>query len=274
MTNAFDWEGKVGDSWAAEWARTDRSFAELSKVLLDRIEQAARPQARILDIGCGAGETSIDVAHRLPGADVRGIDLSAALVETAKRRTDAVRFEAADATAWSGGEWKPDLLVSRHGVMFFDDPVGAFSHFREIAAPDARLVFSCFRSPGDNGWASEIQALLPSGPPADPDAPGPFAFADVERVTAILERAGWLDAEAEAVDFRYVAGAGSDPVADAMSFFSRIGPAARVLRDLAEAERADFFERLHPVLCNHLENGAVSFGAAAWIWTARLSGRA
>lgn len=273
MTNAFDWEGKVGDSWAAEWARTDRSFAPLSRVLLDRISAAAGPTPRILDIGCGAGETSIDLAVRLADAEVRGIDLSSTLVETARARSDTVLFEAADASTWSGGDWRPDLLVSRHGVMFFDDPAGAFAHFRSVAAPGARLVFSCFRSAEENEWAAEIQKLLPAGEPADPHAPGPFAFADRDRVAAILDKAGWQGATGEPVDFRYVAGAGSDPVDDAMDFFSRIGPAARAVRGLSEADRNAFFERLRPVLCNHLDAGAVTFRAAAWIWTAHLSGR-
>lgn len=273
MTNAYDWQGAVGRNWAAEWQRTDRSFAELNAVLVDRIVARARPGSRILDIGCGAGATSLALAQRLPEAELVGIDLSHSLVEAAIARNSFsnLRFEVEDATRWSGGDWQPDLLVSRHGVMFFDDPVAAFSHFATVAAQGAQLTFSCFSARSDNQWAADIPALLPVQPqPADPFAPGPFAFADHEHVRDLLSRAGWKDAEAEPVAFSYVAGSGEDPVADAMDFFSRIGPAAPVIRTLSGEEKTAFDDRLSQLLCNRLANGAVSFHAAAWIWSAHL----
>lgn len=271
MTNAADWQGAVGRNWAAEWERTDRSFGELNAVLVDRIAGRARPKARILDIGCGAGATSLALAKRLPQAEIVGIDLSEELAAAARARNAEarVRFEVHDATTWSGEGWQPDMLVSRHGVMFFGDPVAAFSHFREIAEPGAQLVFSCFRERSLNEWASDVPALLPIPPaPAAPYAPGPFAFADPDHVRAILTRAGWKDAEAEPVDFSFVAGGGEDPVADAIDFFSRIGPAAPLIRNLGEMEKIAFFDRLSQLLCNRLANGTVSFHAAAWIWSA------
>lgn len=271
MTNASDWQGAVGRSWAAEWERTDRSLAELNTRLVERIAGRASPDAKILDIGCGAGATSFAVAERLPLASIVGVDLSEDLAAAAcARNTEArVRFEVHDATKWSGGDWQPDLIVSRHGVMFFDDPVAAFSHFAEIAAPGAQLVFSCFRERSENEWASEIPALLPVPPAPMPRyAPGPFAFAEPDHVRAILASAGWKDAEAEAVDFSFVSGAGEDPVADAIGYFSRIGPAAPLIRDLGEQEKSDLIDRLSQLLCNRLANGTVSFHAAAWIWSA------
>lgn len=272
MTNAADWQGAVGRNWAAEWRRTDRSFADLNAALVDRIVARARPDARILDIGCGAGATSLALAKRLPQAGIVGIDLSESLVAAAvARNAEArVRFEVSDATHWSRRDWQPDMLVSRHGVMFFDDPVAAFAHFVEVAAPGAQLVFSCFQARSTNEWASEIPALLPVPPaPVPPFAPGPFAFADPDHVRALLAHAGWKDAEAEPVNFPFVAGAGKDPVADAMDFFSRIGPAAPLIRNLGEKERIVFFDQLSQLLCNRLVDGAVSLKAAAWIWSAR-----
>lgn len=271
MTNAADWQGAVGRNWAAEWQRTDRSFAELNAVLVDRIVARASPNARILDIGCGAGETSLALGQRLPQAEIVGIDLSESLAAAASARNqhDRVRFEVCDATRWSGGDWQPDMLVSRHGVMFFDDPVVAFSHLGEVAAPGAQLVFSCFQARSANEWAVDVPALLPVPPaPVSPYAPGPFAFAEPDHVRTILARAGWKEAVAEPVDFSFVAGAGEDPVADAMDYFSRIGPAAPLIRNLEESERTVFFDRLSQLLCNRLANGTVSFHAAAWIWSA------
>jgi SAM-dependent methyltransferase len=272
MTDTFEWQGRVGDTWATEWERTDRSFAELHTILLDRISQLGGREARVLDIGCGAGATSLGVVERLPGATVVGIDLSSSLIATANARASSrsCRFVVADASTWDEPAFRPDLLISRHGVMFFDDPVSAFSHLGSVSAPGARLIFSCFRSPADNAWATEIMALLPPGPASNPHAPGPFAFADPGRVADILARSGWKNASPEPVDIAYVAGAGVDPVADALDFFSRIGPAARASQQLDGTAKTGFMAGLERVLHNHLNDGTVTFGAAAWIWTATL----
>lgn len=274
MTDTLEWQGRVGDNWAREWQRTDRSFAPLAAALVEQIVARTTAGApRILDIGCGAGGTSLDLAARLPQADIRGIDLSPALIAAAQARHDShdrVRFEIADATAWSCGDWRPDHLVSRHGVMFFADPVAAFSHLAEVAAPGALLTFSCFRDRSTNRWAEDIAGLLPPQPPADPAAPGPFAFADPERVAAILSAAGWQDFEARPVDFAYVAGAGDDPVADAADFFTRIGPVARASAALEPEARSRFAADLEGLLRQRVKGGTVVFDAAAWICTAHL----
>lgn len=273
MTNAEDWQGAVGDNWAIEWQRTDRSFSELNAALVNRVVAKAAEGARILDIGCGAGETSFALARRRSDVSITGIDLSHSLTAAAMARNHDARihFENHDATQWVDAAWKPDVLVSRHGVMFFDDPVGAFTHFRDIAAQDAQLVFSCFRDRTENQWISEITALLPvSLPLGDPYSPGPFAFSDSDHVYDILSKAGWLDAKPEAVDFSYIAGDGDDPIADAIDFFSRIGPAAPIIRTLDNEQKALFYHELSELLCNRLANGKVSFKAAAWIWSAHL----
>lgn len=265
-----EWEGRVGDLWAAEWKRTDRSFAALQQDLLTHILAEAGEGARVLDVGCGAGATSIALAKARPDCIVRGIDVSPALIEIAAARHAAAncRFEVADAAVWEDAAFRPDLIVSRHGVMFFADPVAAFSHLGAVASDRARLVFSCFRAPELNPWASGLAALLPAAPAVDPAAPGPFAFADEARVRGILSAAGWHDAQCEPLDYAYVAGAGEDPVADALDYLQRIGPAARALRDLDETARKETIGRMREFLCNHLRDGAVSMNAAAAIWTA------
>lgn len=267
-----EWAGRVGDVWAEEQRRTDRTFEPVDEALVDRaaaaVEGVAAP--RILDVGCGAGTTSFSLAARFPDAAITGIDLSPALVRAAADRgtgQSRCRFEQADATLWAG-ETHFDLLVSRHGVMFFDDPVDAFAHLRTLACDGGRLLFSCFRSPKENVWASALAHLMPSGP-ADPDAPGPFAFADKNRVADILSQAGWRGAKATPLDFGYVAGAGDDPVADANDFFARIGPVSRAIRELDDAGRERLRAALDEQVRAHHNNGVVSFPAAAWIWEAR-----
>ncbi len=240
MTTGSDWTGTVGDVWTAEWQRTDRSFADLSRHL-DAAILAAAPAGPFsaLDIGCGAGGTSLALAEVRPDASILGVDLSAGLVKVACDRASTlavvpggkgpraasedlrgsglspawghgaaseevsfdtrdtpltvlcgnISFETGDATTVAGRNAPFDLLYSRHGVMFFDDPVAAFTALHAAAAPGARLVFSCFAEWSDNAFASEIARALGLAPPS-PRAPGPFAFQDESHVRSILTDAG------------------------------------------------------------------------------------
>lgn len=271
MTGKSEWQDRVGKAWAQSWQLTDRSFAGLTGDLLHVI--AALPGSRVVDIGCGAGELSLAVARQRPEAQVIGIDVSSDLVETANERAganSAARFLCADAANWEPEGFAPDLYVSRHGVMFFDDPVAAFTHLRTISAPDARLAFSCFRSREENPWMTGLAALLPGVPaPADPYAPGPFAFANPERVSDILTQAGWSGIRIEPCDFAYVAGSGDNAEAQAADFFARIGPLAPVIRDLHGEAREVLAGRLAGWIRRNAREGVVAFAAAAWIVTAR-----
>lgn len=272
MTSGTEWQGLVGRNWADAWRLTDRSFTGLTQRLLERL--GTIPGENVVDIGCGAGELALALARTRPAARITGVDVSAHLVQVARERAGdraKLEFACADAASWHPLHGAPDLVLSRHGVMFFDNPVLAFTHLHEVAAPRANLMFSCFRSPGENPWASGIGALLPSPPPppAPPHyAPGPFAFADADFVRAILSRAGWAGIAFEAVDFAYVAGQGEDPIADAEAFFSRIGPFAAALRTVPEDQRDALRERLRALLDRHASGDLVVFPAAAWIVTA------
>ena len=275
VIQAAEWAGSVGDVWAAEWQRTDRSFAglapQLNAAAIAAVEGHAAP--RILDIGCGAGATSLALAAALPDAVVTGVDISPGLIATAQARAESMpnlRFELGPVEAIAGSHAPIDLFVSRHGVMFFPDPVAAFTAIRAAAAPGGRLVFSCFRSIALNPWISEIIAAMQGAPPPSPTGymPGPFAFADQDVVRAFLAAAGWRNVEARPVDYIYHAGAGSDPVGDALDFFSQIGPAASLLRAAEPDVRAAMHQRITPILERHRKGDVVDFPAAAWLWSA------
>ena len=268
-----EWQGRLGDKWAAEWKRTDRSFASLTDRLLGAA--SAGKFFRALDVGCGAGELSLALARGHAGAEVHGIDISPELIRVATERgahLHNVSFECANAATWHREFWAPELVVSRHGVMFFEDPPAAFGHLAQIAARDARLVFSCFRTLEENIWADRIDAFLPAharGPKSGPGVPGPFAFADPAHVQGILMAGGWSHVAFEPVDYAYVAGTGEDPVSDALSYFLAIGPAARAAAQLADNEKAEFIAKLRRFLENHRDGNLVALKASAWIVSAR-----
>lgn len=267
-----EWQGRVGKSWAAEWQRTDRSFAALTSELLSRI--ADLDFSTVLDIGCGAGELSVEVARTRADAEVLGLDISPDLIDVAKARgagLDNLTFDLADAASWRSEKgFRPDLLMSRHGVMFFSDPIGAFAHLRQQSARRARVLFSCFRHVSENPFFGSVGSLVEDAVPSpDPHAPGPFAFADAERVRGILSSAGWSDIELEPFDFRMIAGAGDDPVSDAVAYFSRIGPAARAISLMDDDVRASFKEKLFGFSQSHLAEGTVGLDAGVWIVSAK-----
>jgi SAM-dependent methyltransferase len=269
MTTREEWQAVIGKTWADNYRLTDRAFAGLTQRLLERI--AEHPGHAVLDIGCGAGELALAIARARAGSQVLGVDVSADLVAAAQTRGESlgnVRFVEADAASWHDEAFAPDLLISRHGVMFFDDPVDAFAQIRATAKEGAALVCSCFRSPGENPWASDIARLLALPPTSDPRAPGPFAFADPGYVEDVLARAGWSAIGFEPVDFAYVAGTGEDPVEDAMQVFRRIGPAAAALRLLDGEAREQAEGWLRGWIEDHRSGNLVAFPAAAWIVSA------
>jgi len=274
MLTPTEWQGQTGEAWAEEWRRTDRTLAPLNDAMLAR----ALPfeGRRILDVGCGAGATSFAFADALPKAEVTGLDLSDALVAAATARTEGrtnVRFVEGDAARATPDGAPFDLLVSRHGVMFFDDPVAAFAHLHGLV-PRGQLLFSCFRSAPENEWMAAMRGVIERHAPemlaAPQPAAGPFAFAEPARVETILRGAGFAPPVLEPFDFDFVVGAGDDPVADAIAYFKRIGPMARLVAALgSEAAKASFLADLKTVVAGHLLRDGVTFRAAAWIVSSR-----
>lgn len=275
MLDVGEWTGHVGDVWAEEWRRTDRSLADLGTHLNAAI-LAALPDGRgtVADIGCGAGATTIAVATARSDIGVVGFDLSSALVAIARERTVTLP----DVSFASGPVEKEissfagfDLVMSRHGVMFFENPVDAIGRIRAATKRGGTLIFSCFREVARNAWASEMIAAIDGTSPffGDGYVPGPFAFADPDFVSATLQAAGWTDVNMRSVPFIYRAGAGADPIDDAVYFLCRIGPGARALRSADPDERPRIVKAIRDVCARHLLGNAVDFPATAWIWTAR-----
>src|SRR6185503_20850430 len=163
---------------------------------------APQPGERIVDIGCGGGDTTLALAERVQGHGfVLGVDVSRPLLQRATARAAntpeyPVRFVEADAAGYAFERGSFDALFSRFGVMFFADPAAAFANLRRALKPGGRMAFVCWRSEGENPimtvplTAAKKRIPVPP-PPADPTAPGPFALADRARLERILQTAGF-----------------------------------------------------------------------------------
>lgn len=278
MSSTFDWATHSGDAWTRRWREIDAALSDLAPRLQDALLDVipARPFAA-LDVGCGAGSTSEQLARQRTDATIVGCDLSPSLIRLAQDRLadlKSVRVVLGDAQVIAGSEGPFDLIFSRHGVMFFADPIVAFRNLRAATKPGGALVFSCFQDWRANPWASELasaaadRALPPPGREA-----GGFAFADPDHVRQILETAGWNDAELRPAPFVYVAGAGENAVKQALDFLSEIGPASRVLSSMPDGERPAAVERMRHVLDSRCVGDRVEFPAAAWLWSAHVSTR-
>lgn len=266
------WNGPAGEKWARHSSETDRNLAEAADAVL-RLA-AVKPGERVLDVGCGAGAASMMLAGAVgPSGFVRGVDVSKPLLAMARRRAQAanVAFLEADAASHSFSP-EHDLIFSCFGVMFFADPAVAFANLRKSAAKGGRLVFVCWRGVEENAWVSlpwkAARPLLPEQKPVRADAPGPFAFADRERVQAILAQAGFSDIAFARFDG--LMDLGRSPAKAGFQVTQLMGPTMRALRDADEETRARVEGAVREALASHLaRTGHIRLGIACWLVSAR-----
>jgi SAM-dependent methyltransferase len=267
------WSGKVGDEWAINATRIDAMFAPLTEALLNFA--AFKSGERVLDIGCGAGATSIAIARRVGATGaVVGVDLSPQMLQVARGRAAAqdlaIEFVEADvAAAALPGAF--DAACSRFGVMFFDAPEAAFAGIRNRLRQNGRIAFMCWRPIVENVWATApldaISPLLktPLAPP-DPDAPGPYALADEAKVGRILKAAGWRDISLSRWDGDLIVGGGGG-LSDSADFVLNIGPCARAVAE-HELDRAAAKQLLMEKLARHANETGVVLAGACWLVSA------
>ena len=269
-----EWNGVLGQTWATMRQDIDPVVAVFGDAALK--VAAPRPGERVLDIGCGCGDTTIAIA-RLVGdrGAAWGVDVSQPMLDVAQESAREARlrhleFRNSDASI-AAMPAANDLLFSRFGVMFFGNPTTAFAHMRESLKARARCVFVCWRTPRDNAWAmaplaAARAAMDVTPPPADPNAPGPFAFADDTRVRAILADAGFTDIVFTRHDAPVVYGRTPRAAAERAL---RVGPASRFARDVGDAHRPRILDAVEQAFSQlAAPDGEVTLIGSAWIVTA------
>ena len=272
------WNENGGARWLANHDTIGRQIAPLG---LEAIERAAiAPGARVLDVGCGCGDSTFEIARRVgPSGSVTGLDVSHVLLTRALERAAGAgaanaSFTLADAQTATLPEGAFDLLFSRFGVMFFGEPEVAFRNLRRALRPGARMTFLCWRDFAQNPMmhvpARAVASLVPMTPPA-PGAPGPFAYADSARVRGFLSRAGFVDLAFEELDRPISIGAGA-ALDEAATLLTRMGPAAAALTGAAPEVMTAAIAAVREALAPYHTPEGVVMPSATWIVTGRAPG--
>ncbi|PFH30141.1 class I SAM-dependent methyltransferase [Burkholderia sp. JKS000303] len=266
------WNGPSGLAWVDARTSLDRMFEPFETLLADA---AAASSARsVLDVGCGTGAVTRAIARRLgEHAHCTGIDISARMIAAAQDRAEreGVRagFMCADAQTHAFARDRFDLIVSRFGVMFFDDPVRAFANLRHAARENAQLRFIAWRSAADNPFMTTAERaaapLLPNLPARQPGAPGQFAFGDRQRIASVLSDSGWADVEIEPLDM-----ACALPVRALDDYIARMGPVGLALQQADDATRRRVADTVRAAFERYVQGTDVRFDAACWLVTARV----
>jgi len=265
------WGGTAGNAWAELQDLLDHIFQPFEALLAAGLA----PGQRVLDIGCGTGSTTLAAARQVgPAGHCTGIDISAPMLAVAARRASdedlTPEFLQADAQRHQFAPAAFDAVISRFGVMFFDDPVAAFANLRQAARDGAPLCLFAWRAAADNPFmtAAERAAapLLALPPPSAPGQPGQFAFADAARVHAILEAGGWDDIAIVQVDVPC-----AFPAVELERYITRMGIVGRMLPTLDAATRDAVLAAIRPAFAPFVDGDQVRFTAACWRITARAS---
>ncbi len=264
---AAHWNGPAGEAWVEAQELLDGMFRGLEAALAEAASEAGA--RRVLDIGCGTGATTLAVARRLgEDGEALGVDISAPMVTHARARAEQegsrAHFVVADATAHALPPAHFDLAVSRFGVMFFPDPVAAFSNIRRALRPGGALVAVAWRSRDENPFMTTAERtavpMLPEAPPPRrPDAPGQFAFADEGRVRGILADSGFSSVAMRPVDVDC-----TFPATALELYLTRLGPLGTLLREVDEVTRTHITDAVRAAFQPFVHGNTVRFTAACW----------
>lgn len=264
------WNGPGGKMWLGAYERIERSIQGFGDAGLAAADP--RPGERVLDIGCGTGGTTAQLARAIGAkGHVLGVDISEPLVGAARAQGLAnASFEIGDAATWPFEAGSFDLVFSRMGVMFFGDPVAAFRNIHRAMKEAGRLVFICWRTPQENPWAAvPMRAAQPHLPPIErpgPEDPGQYSFGDRARVERILTEAGFKEVSFAPVDL--MLNQGRD-IPEALERVSEFGPVARLFKEATPDQVAKAKAAIADALKPHAKPEGVNLAGACWLVRAR-----
>ena len=271
MANA--WDGIEGDGWSENAATYERTTGRFWTRWRKLVHVAS--DERVIDIGCGNGVKTCDLAQAAPDGGALGIDLSRRMLENARKRAAAsgitnAQFVHGDAQVYPFEAGGATLATSSFGCMFFTDPAAAFRNVGAGLTPDGRLALLAWRDFERNEWMSAVRAaLVPELPPPPPASVGPLSWVDADRVRGLLSAAGYTDIELNSVDDTADMGADADA---AYAFLKSGGFVRGALEQVGNERRDERLERMRTLLESHATPDGVLFPASAWLVTARRAG--
>ena len=266
------WNGPEGSHWARHHDRWNAVNGGFNEPLLDA--SGLTTAHRVLDLGCGSGHTTRLAALKAPRGHVLGLDLSGPMLAEARARRERegipnVSFAQGDAQVYPFEAEAFDAVISRYGVMFFADPVGAFANVGRALRPGGRLAFVCSADALLNDWAvamASLRDIVPFGDFGQPGLPGMFSLADPGHIRDVLTAAGFTGITVSQAQADGVWGQGAE---DATEFLLGTGP-GRHLMEQADASQRD---RARRHLMTHLRtheavDGTVRLRSTSWLVTA------
>jgi len=273
------WNGETGRNWVTHDALMEAMLQPLGESVIDTL--APQPGEHVLDIGCGCGHTSLSLADRVgAGGSVTGVDISAPMLAVAgqlatERNAErtSIQFLEADAQTHSFEPERYDVVFSRFGVMFFEDPVAAFANIRSALRTSGRLAFCCWQPRSVNPFmtvpAMAALELLPAPPEMPPRTPGPFAFEEADYITEILAGAGFGSVAVTPLQQPLNFGRGLG-LTDIVERLVQIGPIAQMVReasqDLQQPVRDKVIDAVAPF---YAEDSGMTLDGQFWQVTAR-----
>ena len=267
------WNGRAGCAWVEAQELLDQLFKPFEDLVVEMVRVGS--ECRVLDVGCGTGGTTLAVALRLGGnGRCVGVDISEPMIAAArvraKRESAPASFIHADAQHHAFEPASFDIIISRLGVMFFDNPALAFANLRRAATDGAELRFIAWRSAAENPFMTTAERaaapLLPQIPARQPDAPGQFAFADRHRVRSILKQSGWAEIDIRPIDVDCTM-----LEEELVGYFTRLGPVGLILQDADERTCTQVIKTVRTAFDPYVHGTEVRFTAACWKVSARAT---